>query len=63
MFNAGLARTETGPLATKPIDACQPSIGAETGNRFPVALGLGLGAVVSLSLWAGIFVGIRALLS
>ena len=63
MFNAGLARPETGALATKPIDAGAASVGTEAGNRFPVAVGLGLGAVVSLSLWAGIFVGIRALLS
>lgn len=33
------------------------------GGRYPIALGLALGGLASLGLWAGVFLGVRALIS
>ena len=50
-----------GQVATKAVETLSPSLAQGREGKFPVALGLGLGAVVSLGLWAGVIAGLRAL--
>jgi hypothetical protein len=53
---------EPAPSATKAVVPLSPSENTDRVIRLPVGVGLGVGALASLSLWAGIVVGIRALL-
>jgi len=53
---------EQGQMATKAVDTLSPSFEQTRGTKLPVALGLSLGAAVSLALWGGIFMGVKALL-
>ncbi len=49
-----------GQVATKAVDALSPSLAQGREGKFPVAVGLGLGALVSLGLWAGVIAAFRA---
>jgi len=51
-----------GQMATKAVNTLSPSFEQAPGTKLPVAFGLGLGAVVSLGLWGGIFMGVKLLL-
>jgi hypothetical protein len=62
-LNAGLSVMDQGQMATKAVNPLSPSFEETRGNKLPVAVGLGLGAMLSLGLWAGIFMGVKALLS
>ena len=53
---------DTGILTSKGLRDLAPHVRRAEGPRLPVALGLGLGAAASLTLWAGLIAGVRALL-
>jgi hypothetical protein len=61
-LNAGLSVMDQGQMATKAVNPLSPSFEQARGTKLPAAFGLGLGAMVSLGLWAGIFMGVKALL-
>lgn len=55
--------TDSSTPTAAPLSVHVPLAQAGSAARLPVGLGLAMGAVASLTLWAGLVAGVRALLT